>query len=91
MSAIVIRAEDGAVKEIEPENGIYFRLQEMRVLVGCELIQVITTRSGRIMIIDDEGKFTAKPMNREATIMVDLFPGDYIAGDALVCSEDQLL
>ena len=88
VSAILIKA-DGTVTEIEPKNGTDFQLQECYKLLGCDMIQVIPTRAGRIMVIDEEGKLNNKPVNREATAMVELFPGDYIVGDALICSEDQ--
>lgn len=78
---------------IEPENGTDFHLPELYRMLECELIQVLPMPTeGLIMIIDDEGKLTDKPMNKLATdlIAANLFPGDYIVGHAIICTDEEL-
>lgn len=80
--------QDGTRLEIEPKNSKNFKLKEIYELIGCSLIELITLNDGRIMVIDEEGKFNAaKQKNKIAT---DLFQDgrvendDFIVGDVLV-------
>lgn len=81
----------GSNKEVEPANKT-FSLQEMYEYVGCEIVEFVYMNNGNVMVIDEEGKNNAKPLNSEATQIVqhNLFPGDYIAGNALVCSPNEI-
>ena len=81
---------DGTSQEVQPENGKDFKLEELYKLVECQTIELVTLGGGKIMIIDEEGKLSSppKPLNAAATQLfkqLPRIPGDYIAGNALVC------
>ncbi len=44
------------VKEVFPENGKYFTLEELYDLLNCRVIDILPLADGRLMVIDDEGK-----------------------------------
>lgn len=84
---------NGAVEDIAPRNGRTFELDELYEMLSCELIEVV--RLGKqIMVIDEEGKFTSKPVNGSATRIARanyaIRCDDCIVGDALVCEDNQL-
>lgn len=83
---------DGAIEEVAPENGTDFQLEELHEMLECRTIEVVYLRDGNLIIIDEEGKMFDKPVNVPATnrVLHDLLPGDYIAGNMLLCSQDQL-
>ncbi len=60
---------DGRQEERQPENGINFRLKELQVIVGG-LIELISTREGQIMVINEEGKLKGLPRNEQATSLI---------------------
>lgn len=81
----------GDIVDVAPENGRVFELQELYKLLDCSLVQVLPCQAANmLMIIDEEGKLNQKSQNERATELVTLFPGDYIAGSALVCKVEQL-
>ena len=77
----------GETVEISPVNGNCFTLKEVQSLVNG-YVQVIDLCPNKIMIMNEEGKFHFE-LNVEATRIAlmnsAIFPGDYIAGDAIVC------
>lgn len=78
---------NGKMKDVEPKNGIDFRLDELQDYVGGH-IEIIYLRDGRMMVVNEEGKLRALPINRDATF---LYGGlDLITGDVLVCDRNQI-
>jgi hypothetical protein len=64
-----------------------FTLDEIRSLLSCSMVQIITLEDGRIMWIDEEGKLKPHFENPVATILLHAAGGmldDYIAGPALI-------
>lgn len=117
--ALLIPSDDWPVQALSPENGTDFKLDELYKLLDCDLIDRMTLADGRIMIIDDEGKFS-KPRNERATRLagfvspkqliaellrlreagIDVIwarepitdldeEADFIAGDVLICEDEQ--
>lgn len=121
MCAMILRA-DGTRQEIQPANGTHFQLSELQRIVGtgaplgCHWIEIVPTRDGRIMVINEEGKLYGLPRNEQATALAALptraelaeakalfgdalillgydracQEPDYIAGDVVVCEEQEV-
>jgi len=121
MCAMILRA-DGTHQEIQPANGTHFQLSELQRIVGtgappgCHWIEIIPTKDGRLMVINEEGKLLGLPRNEQATALAALptlaelaeakalfgdalilvgydlesEEADYIAGDVLVCDEQEV-
>lgn len=83
----------GKIDEVSPKNGNTFELDELYWLLDCELIEVVTL-GRQIMIIDEEGKYSSKAVNKEATrIAIGNYAircDDFIVGDAIVCESNEL-
>jgi hypothetical protein len=81
----------GSNKEIKPSNNT-FTLEEMYEAVECDLVEFVYLSDGYIMVIDEEGKNHNKTLNAEATDIAEdvIFPGDYIAGNALLCNPNEI-
>jgi hypothetical protein len=80
-------------REIQPENGTDFSLQELYRLLDCDMVEIARTQMthapGRawrnnILIIDEEGKCKGKPANDYASEWYS-HPCDIIVGDAILC------
>lgn len=84
--------EDGTTKEVSPKNGTDFQLEEMQKVVKG-YIDIIRMGDGKIMVINDEGKFECE-YNQRATEIAHsygaLFPGDYIGGNVILCDNDMV-
>lgn len=82
MKAVLIDPHTKTVTDIQlPEGG---RLEEMRKLIGCDLLTAITLESGDSLFLDDEGLYV--PGQKFFAL-----PEDYIeplAGRALVLGLD---
>jgi len=48
MKAILIK-DTGEVMEIEPENGLNFKLQELYKILNCKLIELVVTKDGKLI------------------------------------------
>ena len=85
---------DGTVKEITPKNGTDFSLEEIKEYING-FLEVVWLRDehNNIMIIDEEGKIKNLDSNITATDLAiqskAIYPCDFIAGNAIVCSMDQ--
>lgn len=81
----------GSNLEVKPVSK-RFTLKEMYDLVDCSIVEFVYLDDGRIMVIDEDGKINNKTMNSEATKAVkhNLFPGDYIVGNALLCDPNEV-
>lgn len=95
MCAMILRA-DGTSEAIQPANGTHFQLSELQRIVGagappgCHWIEIVQTKDGRIMVINEEGKLYNLPRNAQATALAALpTPADLaqlraMLGDALI-------
>ena len=83
----VIRGGQAVVeKAVEPENGSDFSLKELQTMVGgC--IEIVNLPSGKIMVVNEEGRLIGLPINSIATELY----GGLIVGNALVCNKNQVL
>ena len=83
---------DGSSFETLPAAGGRFTLKELQKIVGG-YIEVLTMADGRLMVINEDGKAKELLRNEQATGLA-YFAGidrnDYIAGDALLCTEGEL-
>ena len=75
---------DGTETEVRPKNGSDFSLDELYLLTGCDCIDVVTTASRRLMIVDDNGLAKNLPYNEKATRLYGR--GDTIVGTVLLCN-----
>ncbi len=80
----------GEIIEIEPENGSNFKLQELYKILNCRLIELVATRDGRLIILDEEGKLQNKSINTKATKLYKYGEEDIIVGDVVVCNNKQI-
>ncbi|PTY02604.1 hypothetical protein DB346_08630 [Verrucomicrobia bacterium LW23] len=83
---------DGTATPAVPANGSHFTLAEMYKLVGCHTIERVGLSAGRAMIIDEDGKWSGKKVNDNATRLCQLrlMPGDVIVGDALLVEKGEM-
>ena len=81
---------DGAQEEYSAADGKHYTLDELKKAIGGGYIEIVKTRDGRIMVLDEEGKLKGFPINRVATALYLYGAQDPIVGDVLVC-EDQLI
>ncbi len=87
---------DGTCDEVFPADAKGgFALPEVYTLIGCEIVQTIYLEDGRIMLIDEESKLRKGHLvllNEPATQLLrraGAIPGDYITGNALICTEEE--
>lgn len=75
----------GETATVAPKNGHSFTLEELQELVGG-YIENVYLDDGRIMIVNEEGKFSGLSLNKKATDIADavILPWDVIVGDAVV-------
>ena len=86
---------DGTAMDITPKNGTDFQLDELYEALDCELVEVIRIPwAGKIVVIDEEGKFSGKGVNEEITHYLRYHSAiasyDYIIGDAIICGTEEL-
>jgi hypothetical protein len=75
-----------------PQDSL-FTLKEIYSLLNCNMVQAITLDDGRIMWLDEEGKLKPHFSNAKATQLLHASGGmenDYIAGDVLITSQDEI-
>tara|TARA_Y100000310_G_scaffold327637_1_gene394307 strand:- start:2305 stop:2565 length:261 start_codon:yes stop_codon:yes gene_type:complete len=82
---------DGTTKDFNPKGEIY-TLEELRSAIGGGYIEIFDAGENSFIVIDEEGKLKGLPFNSLATMLMAgrLQGGDYIVGDALLCSKDQI-
>ena len=89
---------DGTIKNIVPNNGESFSLDEMQAFVGGNIEHVDLAwlkKNGQIdpdieddhLIVNEEGKLRGLPINRAATSIVAGL--DIIVGPALLCNSEE--
>ena len=81
----------GVISEVQPKNGKFFELEELQKVVGG-YIEIIDLGNDQLMVVNEEGKLEDVPYNFFATQMYQRSTRvlDYIAGNALVCSSNQI-
>lgn len=81
---------NGEEQEISPENGKYFKLKELQVLVGG-YIETISVATNQLMVVNEEEKLLKLPYNQKATqIAFENCVFDMIVGDALICMSNEI-
>jgi hypothetical protein len=81
---------NGEETNILPQNKTDFKLDELQNYVGG-LIETVRTKDNKIMVINEEGKINELPMNEKATELYIYSDSDFIAGDVLICNENEIL
>ena len=81
----------GGTYELQPKNGKFFELEELQKVVGG-YIEIIDLGNDKLMVVNEEGKLEELPWNDEATKMYQRCTRafDYIAGNALVCNNNEI-
>ncbi|MBR0290891.1 MAG: DUF3846 domain-containing protein [Bacteroidales bacterium] len=88
----------GLVAEVKPANGKWFTLEEKQRIVGGN-IEIVPSREGNWLVVNEEGKLEGLPINRDATLLYaygimtsekGFVVHDVLAGDVLYCSEKEL-
>lgn len=90
-SAELLRV-DGTRTPITPKNGVNFQFTgEAYDLIGTDMIEVVSTRDGRLLLIDENGKLRDDAtVNKAATALYQYGHLDPIMGNAIVCDDSQL-
>jgi len=85
MVARVIKV-DGTESELHDVS-----LESLQKAVGG-WIQIVPTNDGRLLVLDEEGKFKDKPVNREGTRLTRGVVADWdmIVGDVVVANKDEI-
>lgn len=81
---------NGEETNVLPKNKMDFSLEELQKLVGG-LIEIVRTKDGKPMIINEEGKINDLPVNQKATAIYPYNEYDFIVGDVLICQENEIL
>ena len=81
---------NGVETNLTPQNKTDFQLTELQKIVGG-LIQIVKTKDGRTMVINEEGKINDLPINQKASELYRYNEFDFIAGDVLICNENEIL
>lgn len=85
----IIKA-DGTSVEVSPANGRDYSYEELTKIVGGYIEIIPCKKAGDILVINEEGKLENLPYNDEATLLANIFPLDYIVGDALLCKDSEV-
>lgn len=80
---------NGETLEVTPENGKAFQLDELQKYVGG-LIEIVRTKLGKPMIINEEGKIDGLPLNQTASEIYQYSEFDFIVGDVLICESNEI-
>lgn len=90
---------DGKMKSVTPANGKWFTLEEKQEIVGGN-IEILPTREGQNLVINEEGKLCGLDVNLHATLLYayglvvtkenKIALHDIIVGPALYCTDEEL-
>jgi hypothetical protein len=89
----VVIYPNGNITELQLSKNQHLELKTMYYLLECSMVQAIPLNNGRIMWIDEEGKFKPHRLNPDATRILHVSGGmldDYIAGTALITEESEV-
>lgn len=89
MATYLFRA-DGTEETLTPANGAHWSLEELQKLVGG-YIEVVRTKNGRWLVIDEDGKNKNKRPNLAATELYRYGDFDVVRGDAVFITDFQEL
>lgn len=78
---------NGTTEAYPPANGRHYTLEEMQKAIGGGWIEIVHTKDGRLMVLDEEGKLKGFPVNLVATALYIYGSQDPIVGDVLLCDE----
>ncbi len=78
---------DGSREAYPPADGRHYTLEEMQRAIGGGYIEIVHTKDGRLMVLDEEGKLKRFQVNQVATALYVYGNQDPIVGDVLVCDE----
>jgi hypothetical protein len=81
---------NGEETNVLPKNKTNFKLDELQNFVGG-LIEIVKTKDGRTMVINEEGKINDLSINQKATELYIHSNFDFIVGDVLICDENEIL
>lgn len=80
---------NGTVETVEPKNKTDFSLEELQKIVGG-LIEVVPVFGDKYIVVDEEGRLKNYQHNKTASQLVfGQVIGD-IAGDMLLCNQDEI-
>ncbi len=88
MNVEVIRTNGTREQHVVPSAS----LRHIYALIGCDTVDTVNLRDGRVMLVDDVGRVDGKPINQEATKLYHgvCRPGTtgLIAGDVAICLDE---
>ncbi len=82
----------GLLQRVMPLNDV-FSLMEIRLILDCRMIEIITLENDRLLLLDEEGKLKKHYINPLATVLLHRAGGalsDYIAGTVMIISKDKI-
>lgn len=82
--AYLLKVDGSIEKDVDVTS-----LEKMQALVGG-YIQMVNTKDGDLMIMDEEGKLKDKPINTKATEMYRYGASDTIVGDVIIATEKEI-
>lgn len=85
MTARLIQT-NGTEREVTPSNGKTFSLKELQGFVNG-YIEILRITPDEFLIVNEEGRLIGLPVNERAS---QIYEADFIVGDALLCSVDQV-
>lgn len=80
----------GGKMEARPANGVCFELAELQSIVEGH-IEVIPTKDGRVMVLNDMGKLIGLPRNAQAGALVALQTPESIAEAKALYGENLII
>ena len=81
---------NGETKDVIPKNKKDFSLDEMYEYTNGGPIQIVNSKDGKFIVLNEEGKLTGLPLNKKATNLYEYGHQDPIVGDVLVCNRNQI-
>lgn len=85
---------DGRVESVSPDNGTDFSLEELQGFVGGYIeIQPLRHMTGKVMVLNEEGKLIGLPGNETASMIYNAQFGrsvDHVCGRVLLCDSDMI-
>ena len=88
MTDEIIRV-DGSRAPYSPV-GAHYTLEELRKAIGGGYIQIVHTKDGRLIVMDEEGKLKGLPINAAATALYPYGEHDPVVGDVLVVNSSRI-
>lgn len=80
---------NGETLQVTPKDKKSFQLEELQNYVGG-LIEIVYTKLGNPMIINEVGKIDGLPLNQTASELYQYNDYDFIVGDVLLCEPDEI-